>query len=61
MGRQVKMRERSPNRVCHEYGETCGFKVMGLVGMGMVSDLAYLCITMYPCHSIMGMYKYITR
>ena len=31
--------------------------VTGLAGMGMVPDLAYLRITVYPCHSIMGMYS----
>ena len=41
-------------RVCHEYGKTHGFRVMVFAGTGTVSDLAYLCVPMDPCHGVTG-------
>ena len=44
-------------RVCHGYGKTRGFRVTGFAGMGTVLNLAYPCITAYPCHGITGMLR----
>ena len=48
MGRNTGNNAQPP-RVQHGHGKTCGFRVTGFAGTGIVPDLAY------PCHSIPGM------
>ena len=41
-------------RLINGYGKTHGFRVTVFAGMGMVPDLANLCLPMHPCHSVTG-------